>query len=59
MNATSEHRWNQRSCIALCNLFSGLGLPISGFADLLAGTSPTADARVGWSMVHTSLMVGP
>lgn len=57
MNATSERRWNQRGFVALCALFSGLALPISGFADHLAGPSPAADTRVGWSIVHTSLGV--
>jgi len=56
MTTPLERRWNQRGFVALSALLSGLALPISGFADHLAGSSSAADDRVaGWSIVHASL----
>lgn len=55
MRATSEHPWKQRSFVSLCALLSGLALPATGLADHLAGQSSTADAGVGWSIVHVAL----
>ena len=57
MDTTPAHRWDQRGFVALSALLSGLALPITGLADHLAGHSPATDARVGWSIVHTSLGV--
>lgn len=48
------HRWNGRAFVVTGALLSGLTLPVSGFADHLAGRSSGA-AAAGWSIAHVSL----
>lgn len=55
MNATPHRTWNQRRFVALAAALSGLALPVTGFADHLAGNSSGSNADVGWSVVHVAL----
>jgi hypothetical protein len=53
-HAASSGAWDKRSFVATGALLSGSALPLTGLLDHLAG-GPSAEAAVGWSIVHTSL----
>ena len=53
-HTASSRAWSQRSFVATGALLSGAALPLTGLLDHVAG-GPSAEAAVGWSIVHTSL----
>jgi hypothetical protein len=52
--ASSPHTWDRRTFVVTGAALSGIALPVSGLLDHLSG-GPSAQAAVGWSIVHTSL----
>jgi len=55
MDNVSRKRFNSRSFTALGMLFSGLGLPLTGFANHVYGFDPLTLERHAWMSTHNSM----
>ena len=52
--AGSSHTWDRRAFVVTGAAVSGIALPLTGLLDHLSGGT-SAQAAIGWSIVHTSL----
>ena len=52
--AGSSHTWDRKAFVVTGVAASGIALPLTGLLDRLSG-GPSAEAAIGWSIVHTSL----
>jgi hypothetical protein len=57
MNRTQQKTWNTRSFIALAMTFSGLCLPVTGYANHIYQFAPMSVARHAWMAAHNILAV--
>lgn len=55
MNNTPARTWNTRAFVALAMAFSGLGLPVTGYANHLYQFAPMSVSRHAWMTAHNIL----
>lgn len=57
MNQTQAKTWNMRAFVALAMTFSGLCLPVTGYANHVYQFAPMSVARHAWMAAHNVLAV--